>query len=67
LASASVDHLLGLLAHGVSHAENVEAYRARAIDDVKAIIQYAAMDMQNISLTMYIPEIISGLNMQVVW
>jgi hypothetical protein len=67
LASASGTPLLGLLTHGVSHAENVEAYLALTIDDVKAVIQYAAMDLQNISFTIGILEIISVLNMQVVW
>jgi uncharacterized protein (DUF433 family) len=43
----SVDHILGLLAHGMSHAEIVEAYPALTIDDVKAVIQYAADALHN--------------------
>ena len=43
----SVDHLLGLLAHGMSQAEIVEAYPELTIDDVKAVIQYAADALHN--------------------
>jgi uncharacterized protein (DUF433 family) len=43
----SVDHILGLLAHGMSHAEIVEAYPALTIDDVNAVIQYAADALHN--------------------
>ena len=38
----SVDHILGLLAHGMSHAEIVEAYPELTIEDVKAVLHYAA-------------------------
>ena len=43
----SVDHILGLLAHGMSHAEIVEAYPELRIDDVKAVIHYAAEALHN--------------------
>jgi uncharacterized protein (DUF433 family) len=43
----SVDHILGLLAHGMSHAEIVEVYPELTIDDVKAVIQYAAEALHN--------------------
>jgi uncharacterized protein (DUF433 family) len=43
----SVDHILGLLAHGMSHAEIVEAYPDLTLDDVKAVIQYAADALHN--------------------
>jgi uncharacterized protein (DUF433 family) len=43
----SVDHILGLLAHSMSHAEIVEAYPDLTIDDVKAVIHYAAEALQN--------------------
>lgn len=43
----SVDHILGLLAHGMSHAEIVEAYPELTVDDVKAVIQYAADALHN--------------------
>ena len=43
----SVDHILGLLAHGMSHAEIVEAYPELTIDDVKAVIHYAAEALRN--------------------
>jgi uncharacterized protein (DUF433 family) len=43
----SVDHILGLLAHGMSHAEIVEAYPELTIDDVKAVIHYAAEALHN--------------------
>jgi uncharacterized protein (DUF433 family) len=43
----SVEHILGLLAHGMSHAEIVEAYPELTIDDVNAAIQYAAEALHN--------------------
>lgn len=43
----SVEHLLGLLAHGMSQSEIVESYPELAIDDVKAVIQYAADALHN--------------------
>ena len=43
----SVDHILGLLAHGMSHIEIVEAYPELTIDDIKAVIQYAADALHN--------------------
>jgi uncharacterized protein (DUF433 family) len=43
----SVDHILGLLAHGMSHAEIMEAYPDLTLDDVKAVIQYAADALHN--------------------
>jgi uncharacterized protein (DUF433 family) len=42
-----VDHILGLLAHGMSHAEIVEAYPVLTIDEVKAVIHYAAAALHN--------------------
>ncbi|ETW94001.1 MAG: hypothetical protein ETSY1_36795 [Candidatus Entotheonella factor] len=43
----SVAHILGLLAHGMSHTEIVEAYPELTMDDVKAVIQYAADALHN--------------------
>jgi uncharacterized protein (DUF433 family) len=43
----SVEHLLGLLAHGMSQSEIVEAYPKLTIDDVKSVIQYAADTLHN--------------------
>ena len=43
----SVEHILGLLAHGMSHAEIVAAYPELTIEDVKAVVQYAAEALQN--------------------
>ena len=43
----SVGHILGLLAHGMSHAEIVEAYPELTVDDVKAVIHYAAEALHN--------------------
>jgi uncharacterized protein (DUF433 family) len=43
----SVDHILGLLAHGMTHVEIVAAYPELTIDDVKASIQYAAEALHN--------------------
>lgn len=43
----SVEHILGLLAHGMSHPEIVAAYPELTLDDVKAVLQYAADALQN--------------------
>ena len=43
----SVEQILGLLAHGMSHSEIVESYPELTIDDVKAVIQYAADALHN--------------------
>ena len=43
----SVDHILGLLSHGMSHAEIVEAYPVLTIADVNAVLQYAAQALHN--------------------
>jgi len=43
----SVDHILGLLSHGMSHAEIVEAYPELTIADVNAVLQYAAQALHN--------------------
>lgn len=43
----SVEHILGLLAHGMSHLEIVEAYPELTIEDVKAVIQYAVDALHN--------------------
>jgi uncharacterized protein (DUF433 family) len=43
----SVEHLLGLLAHGMSPAEIVEAYPELTVADVQAVLQYAADALHN--------------------
>jgi uncharacterized protein (DUF433 family) len=43
----SVDHILGLLGHGMSHAEIVEAYPELTVEDVNAVIRYAAEALHN--------------------
>lgn len=43
----SVDHILGLLAHGMSQAEVVDAYPALTVEDVNAVIHYAAEALHN--------------------
>jgi uncharacterized protein (DUF433 family) len=44
----SVEHVLGLLAHGMSQREIVASYpELTIIDDVKAVIQYAADALHN--------------------
>ena len=43
----SVDHILGLLSHGMSHAEIVEAYPELTIADVNAVLQYAARSLRH--------------------
>ena len=43
----SVDHILGLLSHGMPHAEIVEAYPELTIADVNAVLQYVARSLHN--------------------
>ena len=43
----SVEHILGLLAHGMSHGEIVESYPELSIDDVNVVVQYAADALRN--------------------
>jgi uncharacterized protein (DUF433 family) len=43
----SVEHILGLLAHGMSQSDIVKSYPELTIDDVKAAIQYAADALHN--------------------
>ena len=43
----SVDHILGLLADGMSQQEIVDSYPELAIDDVRSAIQYAAEAIHN--------------------
>jgi uncharacterized protein (DUF433 family) len=43
----SVEHILGLLAHGMAHAEIVDAYPELTIEDVKAVVRYAADALHN--------------------
>ena len=43
----SVDHILGLLSHGMSHADIVEAYPELTLEDVNEVIRYAAEALHN--------------------
>ena len=43
----TVDHILGLLAHGMSQSEIVESYPELSIDDVHVVVQYAADALRN--------------------
>ena len=43
----SVEHILGLLAHGMSQNEIVESYPELSIDDVNIVVQYAADALRN--------------------
>ena len=43
----SVDHILGLLADGMSQHEIVDSYPELTIDDVTSAIQYAAEAIHN--------------------
>ena len=38
----SVEHILGLLAHNMSHREIVEAYPVLTVEDVNGVLEYAA-------------------------
>ncbi len=38
----SVEHILGLLAHGMSQSEIVEFYPELSINDVNVVVRYAA-------------------------
>ena len=43
----SVEHILGLLAHGMSQNEIVKSYPELSIDDVNIVVQYAADALRN--------------------
>ena len=43
----SVEHILGLLAHGMSHGEIVESYPELSIDEVDVVVQYATDALRN--------------------
>jgi uncharacterized protein (DUF433 family) len=43
----SIEHILGLLSHGMSHAEIVEAYPELTVENVNAVVQYAAEALHN--------------------
>ena len=43
----SVEHILGLLAHGMSQNEIVESHPELSIDDVNIVVQYAADALRN--------------------
>ena len=43
----SVEHILGLLAHNMTAREIVDSYPELTIEDVKAVIQYAADALHN--------------------
>ena len=43
----SVEHILGLLAHGMSQSEIVESYPELSINDVNVVVQYAADALRN--------------------
>ena len=38
----SVEHILGLLAHGMSHNEIVDSHPELSIADINTVVQYAA-------------------------
>ena len=43
----SVEHIRGLLAHGMSQNEIVDSYPELSIDDVNSVVQYAANALRN--------------------
>jgi uncharacterized protein (DUF433 family) len=43
----SVEHILGLLAHGMSDAEIIESYPALTKDDIREVLRYAAQALKN--------------------
>ena len=43
----SVDHILGLLSHGMTHTDIVEAYPELTVEDVNEILRYAARALHN--------------------
>lgn len=43
----TVEHILGLLAHGMSQSEIVESYPELSVNDVNIVVQYAADALRN--------------------
>jgi uncharacterized protein (DUF433 family) len=43
----SVEHILGLLLHGMSDAEIIESYPALTKDDIREVLRYAAQALKD--------------------
>lgn len=43
----SVEHVLGLLSHGMSHAEIAEAYPELSVEDVNEVLRYTVSALHN--------------------
>ncbi|MDE0222918.1 MAG: DUF433 domain-containing protein [Spirochaetaceae bacterium] len=43
----SVEHILGLIAHGMPHSEIVESYPELSIDDLNIVVQYATDSLRD--------------------
>jgi len=43
----SIEHILGLLSHGMSHADIVEAHPGMTVEDINEVLRYAATTLHN--------------------
>ena len=43
----SVEHILGLLSNGMSHAEIAEAYPEMTVEDINEVLRYASTALHN--------------------
>jgi len=43
----SVEHILGLLSHGMTHEQILEAHPSLTVDDIKEVLRYAAEALHN--------------------
>jgi uncharacterized protein (DUF433 family) len=47
----SVEHILGLLSHGMSNAEIIESYPVLTKDDIREVLRYAAQALKDEVIT----------------
>ena len=43
----SVEHILGLFSHGMSHTDIVEAYPEMTVEDINEVLRYATTALHN--------------------
>ena len=43
----SIEHILGLLSHGMSHADIVEAHPEMTVEDINEALRYATTALHN--------------------
>ena len=47
MEKATIEHILGLLSHGMSHADIVEAHPEITVEDINEVLRYATTALHN--------------------